>query len=194
MGTIFFKIIRPSIQRMRIHKVSAKRLYAWLAYISATVFIATAITYAHAHSPDFRLNKLDIPITLNAIVRSDNGKLVGMQATLGRSYLKYKAFKGRLELGFEEIFDVGKIAAESRRRRYEYLDGASVYRVLNGSKFMAENTGYTFISGDKPTYITIKSGRYIDGKNAVWICVLSGQSVAQFYKTLLGHERCDAFR
>jgi hypothetical protein len=195
MGTLFFKIIHPSVPHMLIHKAAATRWYAWLACISSTVFLVTAITFAYAHSPELRLNQLDGPITLKAIVRSDNGKLVGMQARLGRSYLKYKAFKGRLELGFEEIFDVDKIAAEGSRRRYVFLDDAIVYRVLNGAQFMAKNTGRVFIPpGHPPTYITIKSAKYVDGANAVWICVLSAPTIAEFYRTLLGHERCDAFR
>jgi hypothetical protein len=81
---------------------------------------------------------------LRAIARSDNGKRIGMQAILGRSYLKYKAFKGKLELQFEGKFDIKKITEEPKRRTFGYLDGLAIYRIANGKYFVSLNAGHVF--------------------------------------------------
>ncbi len=75
------------------------------------------------------------------------------------------------------------------------MDDAALYRVLNGGQFVSSNAQHRLLSSKgPPTFVTIKKGAYPDGRSAVWICVFSAPSIAEFYKTLLGHERCDAIR
>jgi hypothetical protein len=195
MGTHFFKTTRQNVQRMWTRKAGARELFARLAYGLCPLLLGSVIAFADAYAPELQLSNLDKPTTLAAVVRSDNGKLVGMQATLGRSYLKYKAFEGQLNLKLAGKFDAAKLPGGRARFFARQMNAAAVYSVENAEEFLTKNKGRLFISpGQKPTFITIKSDKYADGKNAIWICVLSAQSMPEFYRTSLGHERCDAFR
>lgn len=195
MVTHFFKTIRRNVRRMLTHKARAKEIFALLARGWCVLLLGSTIAFGDADVPELQLSDLNNPTTLAAVVRSDNGKLIGMQATLGRSYLKYKAFEGQLNLKLEGKFDAAKLPGKRARFFSTQMDTAAVYRVENAEDFLAKNKGRLFISpSEKPTFITIKSGKYVDGKNAIWICVLSAQSMTEFYRTTLGHERCDAFR
>ena len=62
-----------------------------------------------------------------------------MRVTLGDSYLKYKAFNGKLRLKLEGKFDVGQILVEQYRKRSMPMDGAALDRVLNGPRFVSSN-------------------------------------------------------
>ena len=144
---------------------------------------------------EYRIDTLAKPVTLKAIPRSDNGKLVGMEVELGNSYLRYHAFKGQLALHYAGRFDASQLPA-ARQKRYSHgmADGA-IYQVENASQFLAENKERLFLGPNvTPTFITIQNGQYVDGKPAVWVCVLSSESMKQYYETQMGHERCDAFR
>ena len=193
MDTIFFRTIRPATRCIEIHRFSAARSLALvLATVCAALFVFVP---GSARAGDLRLNGLKQPVTFDAIARSDNGRAVGMRVTLGDSYLKYKAFNGKLRLQLEGKFDAGQILVEQYRKRSTPMDDAALYRVLNGGQFVSSNAQHRLLSSKgPPTFVTIKKGAYPDGRSAVWICVFSAPSIAEFYKTLLGHERCDAFR
>ncbi|QND54570.1 hypothetical protein HB779_21955 (plasmid) [Phyllobacterium sp. 628] len=134
-------------------------------------------------------------IHLKAIPRSDNGKTVGMEVTIGPSFLKYRAFKGRLELSRVGKFDAHKLPAKLAPSFTKAMDKADIYRVENATEFTSANPGnFLVTNGNVPTYITVLDGEYVDGKRALMICVLSSASMDGFYQTGLGHERCDAFR
>jgi hypothetical protein len=193
MDTLFFRTTHPDILFTGIHKVSAARPLMWILAILFAVLFVFAPNRAGAGDP--HLSELKQPITLNAIARSDNGKAVGMQVTLGDSYLSYKAFKGKLALKLGGKFDARKITLEQYRKRSGPMDGAALYRILNGAEFVSSNPQHRLLSSKgPPTFVTIKYGAYPDGRDALWICVFSAPSAEEFYRTLLGHERCDAFR
>lgn len=148
-----------------------------------------------AGASELLLSKLDRPTTLKAIVRSDNGKIVGMAATLGNSFLGYRAFAGRLDLRYAGRFEASLLPAAAAKRYLVQMDGAAVYHVENADQFLSRNTGRLFLPADhKPTFVTLKTGKYLDGGKATWICILSAPTLEAFYETRLGHERCDAFR
>ncbi|GEM_PF-6769600 len=118
-----------------------------------------------------------------------------MKASLGRSYLKYPSFKGKLELSPYDKFDSHKLPPALSKHFATQMDGAEIYRVGNAGEFIEKNPLRTLIPKDKSlTFVTILDGMYVDGKSAIWICILSNPSMENFYATGLGHERCDAFR
>ena len=150
---------------------------------------------ASVASGEYRIDTLAKPVTLKAIPRSDNGKLVGMEVELGKSYLRYHAFKGQLALHYVGRFDAARLPAAKQKRYSRGMADGAVYQVENASQFLAQNKERVFLGPDvKPTFITIQNGQYVDGKPAVWVCVLSSESMSQYYEAQIGHERCDAFR
>lgn len=148
-----------------------------------------------ALSKEFKLDQLSNPIKLAAIPRSDNGKLVGMAASFGNSFLRYKAFRGQMNLKYVGKFDENKLPS-SKRTRYSFgMAGAAIYQVKDADQFLTKNSRRLFLgSGVKPTFITMQEGRYVDGQKVIWACILSSASIEQYYESQIGHERCDAFQ
>lgn len=168
----------------------------------SVVLVAVITTYGlfstaslSADLSSIRPERVTRSIHLKAVPRSDNGKTVGMEVMIGRSFLKYRAFKGRLELSPTGKFDAHKMPAELAPAFKKSMDKADIYRVENATEFTSANSGsFLVTNGNVPTYITMLDGPYVDGRRALMICVLSSPSMDSFYKTGLGHERCDAFR
>lgn len=166
-----------------------------LARSVAPALVGLLLVSGPALSQEWKLNTLSKPVTLKAIPQSDNGKSIGMAATFGNTYLSYKAFHGRLTLRYVGQFDQSRLPPPNARRYAAGLEGAAIYQVENADQFLADNHGRLFLGTDvKPTFVTLKQGVYVDGKKATWVCVLSSTSVDEFYRTQIGHERCDAFR
>ncbi len=157
--------------------------------------MAVLLGCASVASGEYRIDTLSKPVTLKAIPRSDNGKLVGMEVELGNSYLRYRSFKGQLALNYAGRFNASRLPAAKQKRYSHGMEGGAIYEVKNARQFLAENKERLFLGSDvTPTFVTIQNGQYVDGKPAVWVCVLSSESMKQYYETQIGHERCDAFR
>lgn len=142
-----------------------------------------------------RPDKVTRDVRLKAIARSDNGKKIGMEATIGKSFLQYRAFKGKLELTPSGKFEVDNLPAQLAPFYLKQMGKADIYRIDNADDFISSNSGkFLVTSGNIPTFVTISNGPYVDGRSAIWICILSSPTVESFYKSGAGHERCDAFR
>ncbi|WP_395382420.1 hypothetical protein ACHMW4_17285 [Mesorhizobium sp. UC22_110] len=176
-----------------LNKAATMKSTAPSIFLAAALVISTGGFQVLADG--LRLEKLDHAVTQRAVRRSDNGKIVGMAATFGNSFLHYRAFRRRLRLHYVEDFDLSRIPPKETRFYRDAMGGAPVYSVENADEFLAQNRGRTFLPpGNKPTFVTLKTGDYVDGGQVTWICILSAPSLDRFYSDRMGHERCDAFR
>lgn len=183
------------IRLLRRSAPGPRNARARLARVCGAAVVLAVASVGVAATGELRLSKLERSMTLNAIARADNGKVVGMAATLGNSYLRYRAFSSRLDLRYAGQFKASLMPPANAKRYLNQMDGAAVYDVQNADEFLSENAGRLFLPPNhRPTFVTLKTDRYVDGGKATWICILSAPSLQAFYETRTGHERCDAFR
>ncbi|MGF9566841.1 hypothetical protein AAIH70_25370 [Neorhizobium sp. BT27B] len=141
------------------------------------------------------LAKLQVPLRLTAIPKSDNGKAVGMAATLTKDSLTYKAVKGSLHLMHEGSFDLAKMN-ERYQSVYKNADGAHVYAVTNWEEIAASNKHNIHIRDENaPKFVYVYKSKYIPtGQRGIFVCLISNMDFENFMSTGSGHGRCDVFK
>lgn len=164
--------------------------------IVAASVLTTLFGVSAALSQEYRLDQLSKPVSMAAIPGTDNGRRVGMSVTFGNSWLHYRAFKGRFELSYVGQFDKSKLPPPARQIYSRGMEGAAIYQVKIANDFRNKSKGGDVLAlpNGAPSFVTIQRGKYVDGKKAIWVCLLSSLSLEQYYDTQMGHERCDAFR
>lgn len=165
-------------------------------YIRLMVFVLVAFAFSNAAKAEgFDLSLLRSPLKLNAIPKSDNGKNIGMNATLTRDGLEYKAIKGKFLLSPYGKFDLQKLLPRSQRF-YKNADGAFIYTIQNWNDIADSNKDYLYIkAGQIPRYVYTYRATYIPtGEPGIFVCLVSNPDFENFYRTAAGHMRCDVFK
>ncbi|MDK4715925.1 hypothetical protein [Rhizobium sp. CNPSo 4039] len=165
-------------------------------YIRFMVFVLAAFAFSHAAKAEgFDLSLLRSPLKLNAIPKSDNGKNIGMSATLTNDGLEYKAIKGKFLLSPYGKFDLQKLLPRYQPV-YKNADGAFIYTIQNWKEIADSNRDYIYIkAGQIPRYVYTYKGKYVPtGQPGIFVCLVSNPDFENFYQTAAGHMRCDVFK
>ncbi|MGY5777525.1 hypothetical protein [Rhizobium sp. LEGMi135b] len=166
------------------------------SYFRFAMFGLAVFTFSHAANAEgFDLALIRSPLKLSAVPRFDNGKNIGMSATLTRDALEYKAIKGKFLLSPHGKFDLQKLLSRSQPS-YKDADGAFIYSIENWQEIADLNKDYIYIkAGQIPRYVYAYKSKYIPtGQPGIFICLVWNPDFENFYETSLGHMRCDVFR